>query len=197
MHENREASKASVDQADRSAKAQSRTADVYAMEESDCRVVPVKQPNKEGRPSAEAVEGRRQPKENDAQSNIQPTQSGQRVSQGLSGVRRVFRRSYPREEPYAVIPQVRICAGGDQRWSSLPQTATKTAISDRSSSRSASRKVANPYSRDSLCSAFLPEAKIPDANLSDVAVRHTSYYNQETPIELCALMLSLKDPISG
>ena len=91
MHENREASKASVDPADRSAKAQSRTADVYAMEESDCRVVPVKQPNKGGKPSAEAVEGRRQPKENGAQSSIQPTQSGERVSQGLSGVRRVAR----------------------------------------------------------------------------------------------------------
>jgi RNA-directed DNA polymerase len=37
------------------------------------------------------VEGRRQPKENDAQSSIQPTQSGERVSQGLSGVRRVAR----------------------------------------------------------------------------------------------------------
>jgi group II intron reverse transcriptase/maturase len=91
MHENREASKASVEQTDRSAKVQSHNADVYAMEESDCRVVPVKQPNKEGKPSAEAVEGRRQPKENDAQSSIQPTQSGVRVSQGLSGVRRVAR----------------------------------------------------------------------------------------------------------
>ena len=40
---------------------------------------------------AEAAEGRRQPKENDAQSSIQPTQSGQRVSQGLSGVRQVAR----------------------------------------------------------------------------------------------------------
>ena len=91
MHENRETSKASVDQADRSAKAQSRNADMHAMEESDGCVVPVKQPNKEGKPLAEAVEGRRQPKENDAQSNIQPTQSGERVSQGLSGVRRVAR----------------------------------------------------------------------------------------------------------
>jgi hypothetical protein len=91
MHENREASKASVEQTDRSAKVQSRNADVYAMEESDCRVVPMKQPNKEGKLSAEAVEGRRQPKENDAQSSIQPTQSGERVSQGLSGVRRVAR----------------------------------------------------------------------------------------------------------
>jgi hypothetical protein len=39
MHENRETSKASARVAERSAKAQSRTADVYAMEESDCRVV--------------------------------------------------------------------------------------------------------------------------------------------------------------
>ena len=77
MHENREASKASAQWVDRSAKAQSRTADMHAMEESDCRVVPVKQPNKEGKPLAEAVEGRRQPKENDAQSNIQPTQRGE------------------------------------------------------------------------------------------------------------------------
>ena len=37
---------------------------------------------------AEAVEGRWQPKENDAQSNTPPTQRGTRVSQGLSGVRR-------------------------------------------------------------------------------------------------------------
>jgi hypothetical protein len=36
----------------------------------------MKQPNQEGKPSAEAVEGRRQPEENDAQSNIQPTQRG-------------------------------------------------------------------------------------------------------------------------
>ena len=91
MHENRETSKASARVADRSAKAQSRTVDVYAMEESDCRVVPVKQPNKEGKPLAEAVEGRRQPRENDAQSNIQPTQRGERVYRGLSGVRRVAR----------------------------------------------------------------------------------------------------------
>jgi hypothetical protein len=91
MHENRETSKASASLADRSAKAQSHNADMHAMEESDCRVVPVKQPNKEGKPSAEAVEGRRQPEENDAQSSIQPTQRGERMSQGLSGVRRVAR----------------------------------------------------------------------------------------------------------
>ena len=45
------------------------------------------QPNKEGQPSAEVGEGRARTKENIAQSNTRPTQSGKRVSQGLSGVR--------------------------------------------------------------------------------------------------------------
>src|ERR1700730_11115761 len=66
---------------------------MHAMEESDCCVVPMKRPNKEGRPSAEAAEGRRQPKENDAQSNTPPTQRGVRVSQGLSGVRQAAREN--------------------------------------------------------------------------------------------------------
>ena len=30
-------------------------------------------------------------------------------------------RSFPREEPYAVVPLVRICAGGGQQWPSLPR----------------------------------------------------------------------------
>jgi RNA-directed DNA polymerase len=88
MHENRETCSASIDQIDRSAKAQSRTAGVYALQESDRCVVPMKLPNTEGEPSTEVVEGRQWPKENDAQSSISPTQSGERVSQGLSGVRR-------------------------------------------------------------------------------------------------------------
>jgi RNA-directed DNA polymerase len=88
MHENRETCSASVELADRSAKAQSRTADMYALQESDRCVLPMKLPNREGQPSTEAAEGRRRPKENDAQSSTGPTQSGERVSQGLSGVRR-------------------------------------------------------------------------------------------------------------
>ena len=90
MHENRETSRAPA-RADRSAKVQSHNADMHVMEESDCPVVPMKQPNKEGKPSAEAVEGRARPKENDVQLHMHPTQSGERVSQGLSGVRRVAR----------------------------------------------------------------------------------------------------------
>src|ERR1700682_2894583 len=94
MHENREISSApwSCDQG-RSAKAKSRTADMHALEESDCAVVPVKQPNKGGQPSAEAVEGRAQTKENIVPSHMHPTQSGERVSQGLNGVRKAAKES--------------------------------------------------------------------------------------------------------
>ena len=91
MHENRETCGAPVNHAGRSAKAQSQTADANALQESDRCVLPVKQPNKEGKLLAEAAEGRRRPKENDAQFSTSPTQSGERVSQGLSGVRRVAR----------------------------------------------------------------------------------------------------------
>jgi RNA-directed DNA polymerase len=101
MYENRETSRASTKVVDRSAKAPSRNAGVHAMEESDCCVVPMKQLNKEGQPSAEAAEGRRQPKENDAQSNTPPTQRGERVSQGLSGVRRVARER--RQERFTAL----------------------------------------------------------------------------------------------
>jgi hypothetical protein len=65
MHENLEIARAPrSDDQDRSAKATSRTADMHVLEKSDCAVVPVSQPNKGGRPSAEAGEGRAQTKEN-------------------------------------------------------------------------------------------------------------------------------------
>jgi hypothetical protein len=56
-------------------------------EQSDCAVVPMNQPNKEGQPSAEVGEGRAQTEENIVPSNMCPTQSGNRMSQGLNGVR--------------------------------------------------------------------------------------------------------------
>ena len=89
MHENREISCTSwsTDQ-DRSAKAMNRTADMNVQEKSECVVVPVNQPNKEGQqPSAEAGEGRAQTEENIVQPHMRPTQSGKRMSQGLHGVR--------------------------------------------------------------------------------------------------------------
>ena len=90
MHENRETSLASAP-ADRSGKANSHKPDTHAREESDCAVIPMKQPNKEADVSAEVEEGRAQTKENGAEPHRRPIQSGERVSQGLGGVRQVAR----------------------------------------------------------------------------------------------------------
>jgi len=94
MHENRETSGTSRSNQDRDRpeKANSRTAGRHVSEESDCAVVPVNlSNNEEQHSSAEAGEGRAWAKENIAQSNTSPTQSGERVSQGLRGVRKVAR----------------------------------------------------------------------------------------------------------
>src|SRR5258707_11292085 len=89
MHENRESSWTSwLAQQDRSAKAINRTADMNLQEQSDCAVLPMNQPNKEGQPSAEVGEGRTQTEENIVPSHMHPTQSGKRMSQGLNGVRK-------------------------------------------------------------------------------------------------------------
>src|SRR6516162_11286595 len=58
-------------------------------EKSDCAVVPVNRPNKEGQPFTEVGEGRAQTGENIVRSHMPPTQSGTRMSQGLNGVRQV------------------------------------------------------------------------------------------------------------
>src|SRR5260370_34265343 len=88
MHENREISCTSCSkEQDRSAKAINQTADMHVLEKSDCAVVPVNQSNREAQAAAEAGEGRAQTAENIVQSHMRPTQSGQRMSQGLHGVR--------------------------------------------------------------------------------------------------------------
>jgi len=114
MHENRETSGVSRSDRDRSEKALSRTADMYAPEESDHAVVPVNQPNKERRLSAEVGEERAWRKENVVRSSTSPTQSG------TTRVTRTRRRAkrfllfviHPSEEPDALVAHVRICAGG-------------------------------------------------------------------------------------
>jgi len=90
MHENREASETPAE-AGRWVKATSRKTHAHVFEESDGDVVPVKHPNKAGQLAAEGVEGRSPTKENAHQSITQPTQGGERVSQGLAGVRRAAR----------------------------------------------------------------------------------------------------------
>jgi RNA-directed DNA polymerase len=89
MHEKRETSRTSRtnQERDRSAKVISHNADTHALEESDCAVVPMNRSNKGEQFSTEAGEGRARTKENIAQSNTSPAQSGERVSQGLNGVR--------------------------------------------------------------------------------------------------------------
>jgi hypothetical protein len=124
MHENRETSRAPrpARERGRSAKVQSHTADAHALEESDRAIVSMNQANKEERSSAEPGERRARAKENIDPSHTHPTQCGERVFQGWSGVRgATLLVTHPRWEPYAGKPLVRFCAGGDQRWSSLPQ----------------------------------------------------------------------------
>ncbi len=79
--------------------------DMHAAEESDCTIVPVKPPNKGVFASAEVVEGRVRTKENAVGSRRSPTQSGERLSQGLDSVGRVVRG---RESP---APLCRIIRG--------------------------------------------------------------------------------------
>ncbi len=91
MHENRETSGASLKGGDRSGKANNHKPDAHAREESHEAIVPMKPPNNGAQASAEVVEGRASIQENSVESSTRPTPSGERVSQGLGGVRRVAR----------------------------------------------------------------------------------------------------------
>jgi len=95
MHENRETSGVPRPEKERgrSAKAQRQKVGMYAREESDRAIVSMNQTNKEERSSAEPGEKRARAKENIVQPNTIPTQSGERVSQGLSGVREAAKKS--------------------------------------------------------------------------------------------------------
>ena len=88
MHENRETSEApAVKSGSRSAgEGNSHTARMYVCEESHSGIVPMNYSNKDKTSSAESGEGRPLIKENAGQPSTCPTQSGERVSQGLAGV---------------------------------------------------------------------------------------------------------------
>jgi hypothetical protein len=73
----------------------------HALEESDRTILSMNQTNKEERSSAEPGEKRVRATENIVQPNINPTQSGERVTQGLSGVREVARKR--RQERFTVL----------------------------------------------------------------------------------------------
>ena len=103
MHENRETSGAPRPESERgrSAKAQSQKAGAHALEESDRTILSMNQTNKEERSSEETGEKRVRAKENIVLSNTNPTQSGERVSQGLSGVREVAKKR--RQERFTAL----------------------------------------------------------------------------------------------
>ena len=63
-----------------------RTARTNVSEESHDGIVPMNYSNNDKASSAESREGRPSIKENARQPNTSPTQSGERVSQGLAGV---------------------------------------------------------------------------------------------------------------
>jgi RNA-directed DNA polymerase len=90
MHENRETSgtPAANQAGGRWAKVINHKAHMHVSEGSDSGVVPMKGPNNDRASSAEGLEGRSLTKENTLQSSTYPTQGGERVSQGLAGVRR-------------------------------------------------------------------------------------------------------------
>src|ERR1035437_1693195 len=131
MHENRETSGASRSNQDRDrlAKAQSHNANMHAPEESDCAVVPMNQPNKEEQSSAEVGERRAQAKENIVESNTSPTQSGERVSQGLSGVRQTAKER--RQERFtALLHHVSVGLLRDSFYA-LKRQAARSAVSNQ------------------------------------------------------------------
>ena len=65
---------------------------MHVSEESDSGVVPMNHSNNDGTPSAESEEGRPLVKENTHPPYTHPTQSGERVSPGLMGVRSAEQR---------------------------------------------------------------------------------------------------------
>ena len=95
MHENRETSGISAAQPGRRSvgEGKSHKSRTYVTEESHSGIVPMNHSNKGGASLAESEEGRPLIKENARQPNTYPTQSGPRVSQGLTGVRKAARES--------------------------------------------------------------------------------------------------------
>src|SRR5499426_1758900 len=125
MRENREALQTPTwdGRVGRSKKAKGRNVDMHVCRESDGLVVPTKRANKADANAlvAESAEGRRSTKGNAPQAHSCRTQSRGSESQRLWRVRQAGRQMNPREEPYEVIPHVRIRAGGRSQGRSLPR----------------------------------------------------------------------------
>ena len=118
-----------VDGRGRSEKALRRTTDMHVFWESDGPIVPKKRANKAGPTAAESVEGRGPAKGNASRTLLGPDTVPGNGGIGSLRVRVVARRTsrravdrhYPRQEPYEVVPHVRIRAGGAGQPASLPR----------------------------------------------------------------------------
>jgi hypothetical protein len=136
MRENREALQTpTLDGSEgRSKKAKSRNVDMHVCGESDGLIVPAKRANKAGAQYAlvaESAEERRPAKGNALQAYLRRTQSRGCESQRLWRVRQARaagRHMNPRQEPYEVIPHVRICAGGRSQGRSLPRLIEENEV---------------------------------------------------------------------
>src|SRR6202158_6548808 len=110
----------------------SRTPSMYAGEKSDEVVVPRKRPNKGRQLPAEVVEGRASPEGDSRQAAVVRTLSRVATSIRLAAWRRsacgfkpcVPPTFDPREEPGALAALAGICAGGEEKSSSLPRPST-------------------------------------------------------------------------
>jgi hypothetical protein len=85
---------------------------MYGHEKSDLAIVAEKPTNKAERSAAEPVERRAGTKGNAGQLSTCRTQCRTSVTQGVGSHAATYCRRYPRWEPYAGKPHVRICAGG-------------------------------------------------------------------------------------
>ena len=85
---------------------------MHGHEKSDPAIVAGKPTNKAERSAAELVEPRVGTKGNAGQLSTRRTPSRISVTQGVGSHTASYCRQYPRWEPYAGKPHVRICAGG-------------------------------------------------------------------------------------
>ena len=85
---------------------------MHGHEKSDPAIVAGKPTNKAERSAAELVEPRVGTKGNASQLSTRWTQSQISVTHAVDSHTANYRRRYPRWEPYAGKPHVRICAGG-------------------------------------------------------------------------------------
>jgi hypothetical protein len=95
---------------------------MHEREKSDLAIVAVKLANKAERSAAELVERRAGTEGNAIQHSTCRAQNRISVSPALKRIRQ-DRRQHPRWEPYAGKPHVRFCAGGAQKWASLPRSS--------------------------------------------------------------------------